>query len=152
LYNTEDKKDNWNLENFSILGPNRAPRHLDVISRPYPMLSSAKPSLLYFDNTSKYTAIILEGTVVDEPTIIFIPAHIHYPSGFSIWATSDKIEWNDKENLLSWFPEKRYNYNQIIITPAKKDGSELEQKNIPKACRDADLLSKTEFITTFHGK
>ncbi|MGD1834195.1 MAG: cellulase family glycosylhydrolase [Nitrososphaeraceae archaeon] len=150
LYNTKDKHDNWNLENFSILGPDKIPRHLDVISRPYPMLSSAKPSLLYFDTSSKYTVIILEGDVVDEPSIIFIPAHIHYPSGFSIWATSDKIEWNDKENLLYWFPEKGYNHNQIIITTTKKDDYELEQKNLPKASRDVDLLSKTKFITTFH--
>ncbi|MDR4512981.1 MAG: cellulase family glycosylhydrolase [Nitrososphaeraceae archaeon] len=152
LYNTKDKNDNWNLENFSILGPNRTPRHLDVISRPYPMLSSAKPSLLYFDNTSKYTAIIIEGKVVDEPTIIFIPDHIHYKSGFSVWATSDKIEWNEKEKLLSWFPKKEYNKNQIIITTAKKDGFELDEKNLPKPSRDADLLSKTEFITTFPRK
>lgn len=150
LYNTQDKNDNWNLENFSILGPNRLPRHLDVISRPYPMLSSAKPSLLYFDNTSKNTAIILEGKVVDKPTIIFIPSHIHYQSGFSVWATSDKIEWNAKENLLSWFPEREYNYNQIVITTAKKDGYELDKKNLPKESRETDLFNKTKFIKTFH--
>ena len=30
LYNTVDQKDNWNLENFSLLGPERKPRHIDI--------------------------------------------------------------------------------------------------------------------------
>ena len=41
LYNTEEGKDNWNFENYSLLGPNRKPRNMDVIARPYPMRSSA---------------------------------------------------------------------------------------------------------------
>ena len=43
LYHTSEGKDNWNLENYSLLGPNRTPRNLDVVARPYPMRSSAKP-------------------------------------------------------------------------------------------------------------
>ena len=37
LYNTREGKDNWNLENFSLLGPNRTPRNLDIAARPYPI-------------------------------------------------------------------------------------------------------------------
>lgn len=40
LYNTKEGKDNWNLENFSLLGPGRSPRNRDVVARPYPMRSS----------------------------------------------------------------------------------------------------------------
>jgi hypothetical protein len=36
LYNTEEGKDNWNLENYSLLGPNRKPRNIDIVARPYP--------------------------------------------------------------------------------------------------------------------
>ena len=48
LYNTREGKDNWNLENFSLLGPNRTPRNLDIVARPYPIRSSAEPNLLFF--------------------------------------------------------------------------------------------------------
>ena len=49
LYNTTDGKDNWNLENFSLLGPDRRPRNIEVVARPYPLCSSAKPKMLFFD-------------------------------------------------------------------------------------------------------
>ena len=49
LYNTVDDRDNWNLENFSLLGPKRIPRHIDITARPYPKYSSAEPYLLFFD-------------------------------------------------------------------------------------------------------
>ena len=37
LYNTVEGKDNWNLEDFSLLGPNRVPRNIEVMARPYPL-------------------------------------------------------------------------------------------------------------------
>ena len=43
LYHTDEGKDNWNLKNFSLLGPERVPRNIDVVARPYPMISSAEP-------------------------------------------------------------------------------------------------------------
>ena len=58
LYNDADSKDGWNLENFSLLGPGRQPRHVDIISRPYPMRSSAQPRTAFFDLGSKYFALI----------------------------------------------------------------------------------------------
>ena len=49
LYNSSEGKDNWNLENFSLLGPNRTPRHLDIgAPRPYPIRKdSPEPNLLF---------------------------------------------------------------------------------------------------------
>ena len=72
LYNTEELKDNWNLENYSLLGPERRPRNMDVVTRPYPMRSSAKPYALFFDVDSKYAAIILTGKVVSENQLSFL--------------------------------------------------------------------------------
>ena len=67
LYNTVDQKDNWNLENFSLLGPERKPRHIDIVARPYPQYSSAEPHLLFFDLKSKYCVIVLKGLAVEAP-------------------------------------------------------------------------------------
>ena len=100
LYNTKEGKDNWNLENFSLLGPNRTPRNLDVVARPYPMCRSAEPVLLFFDIESKYATIILKGKVVEAPTVIYIPFNIHYAPEFTVWATSKQIKW-DKDNQSS---------------------------------------------------
>src|SRR4029079_10694385 len=79
LYNTEEGKDNWNYENYSLLGPGRTPRNVDAVARPYPMRSSAEPALICCDIDSKYASIILKGKVVtDEPTVVYIPFDIHY--------------------------------------------------------------------------
>jgi hypothetical protein len=57
FYNTEENKDNWNLENFSLLGPNRTPSNVDIIARPYPVYSSGEPQLLSFSLDSSYVSL-----------------------------------------------------------------------------------------------
>jgi len=117
LYNTEDGKDNWNLENYSILGPNRVPRNTDVIARPYPIRSSAKPKFLFFDIKTKYAAVILEGTVEDpsHATMMYVPFDIHYSPEFFVWATSDEIKWDKKNQILCWYPNKDCTTNALIL-------------------------------------
>jgi uncharacterized membrane protein HdeD (DUF308 family) len=144
LYHTKEGKDNWNLENFSLLGPNRVPRNLDVVARPYPMRSSAEPVLLFFDIESKYATIILEGKVVEAPTVIYIPFKIHYAPEFTIWATTSKqIEWDKDNQLLYWYPEKEQTLNQIIIGR----GRNLDTTKLPKQAKD--LASKVTLVGSF---
>ncbi len=123
LYNTDSGKDNWNRENFSLRGPDRSDRNLDIVTRPYPVRSSAQPSLLFFDLETKNCAIILSGTVVDAPTIIYVPRDIHYPNGFEVRATSGSIQWDAGNQLLYWLPDKAQVLNQIVIGPV--DGFDL---------------------------
>lgn len=59
--------------------------------------------------------IVLRGTVVDAPTIIFIPFNIHYAPEFTVWATGYKVTWDKKNQLLYWYPSKENENNQIII-------------------------------------
>jgi uncharacterized membrane protein HdeD (DUF308 family) len=144
LYHTKEGKDNWNLENFSLLGPNRVPRNLDVVARPYPMRSSAEPVLLFFDIESKYATIILEGKVVEAPTVIYIPFKIHYAPEFTVWATTSKqIEWDKDNQLLYWYPEKERTLNQIIIGR----GRNLDTTKLPKQAKD--LASKVTLVGSF---
>lgn len=145
LYNTEEGNDNWNLENFSILGPNRKLRHEKIIARPYPMRSSAKPELLFFDLKSKLCTIMLNGKSVDEPTLIFIPSKIQYNSKFQVFATIankdgikdiqkvDGIDWNIEDQILSWYPDKHMEQNQIVI--ARIDKKEPDTSTMPKKSR-----------------
>ena len=143
LYHTDKGKDNWNLENFSLLGPERIPRNIDVIARPYPMLSSAEPSLLSFDIDSKYAIIILDGIVVESPTIIYIPFHLHYSPTFYVWATSNEIKWDKENQLLVWYPSRERTKNQIVIGIQP----ELNMKFIPDKSRQ--LLEDTRYVNKF---
>jgi hypothetical protein len=143
LYNTEDGKDNWNLENFSLLGPNRNPRNIDIVARPYPMKSSAMPKKLFFDLPSKFAVIILEGNVIEVPTVIYVPFNVHYHPHFYVWATSTKFEWDRTTQILLWYPDKEKTINQIILGP-----SDFLRKDIlPK--ESSKLLDITKFIGIF---
>jgi hypothetical protein len=115
LYHSREGKDNWNLEDYSLLGPDRSGRNLDVVARPYPMRSSAEPILLYFDLESKFATFVMKGAIVEAPSVIYIPSAIHYPSGFSVWGTGSKVSWNESDQLLTWYPEKHLEFNQIAI-------------------------------------
>ena len=143
LYNTKDGNDNWNLENFSLLGPDRRPRNIDTMARPYPLRSSAKPILLFFDLESSYATLILEGSVVDSPTVIYIPYDLHYSPEFRVWATSKEIEWDRQNQLLYWYPAKVQTLNQIII--AKEHSENVDTERLPKAARD--MVKKTSFVS-----
>lgn len=144
LYHTKEGKDNWNLENFSLLGPNRLPRNLDVVARPYPMRSSAEPVLLFFDIESKYATIILKGKVVEAPTVIYIPFNLHYAPEFTVWATTSKqIEWDKDNQLLYWYPAKERTLNQIIIGKSRN----LDTSILPKQA--IDLASEVTLVGSF---
>jgi uncharacterized membrane protein HdeD (DUF308 family) len=144
LYHTIEGKDNWNLENFSLLGPNRTPRNLDVVARPYPMRSSAEPVLLFFDIESKYATIVLEGKIVEAPTIIYIPFNLHYTPEFTVWATTSKqIEWDKDNQLLYWYPAKERTLNQIIIGKSRN----LDTSILPKQAKD--LASEVTLVGSF---
>ena len=143
LYNTAEGKDNWNLENFSLLGPNRVPRHTDIVSRPYPMRSSAKPYLLFFDLETKLCAIILKGPVVSEPTIVYVPYDMHYSSGFKVWASSKDATWDRNNQLLYWHSDRNQLSNQIIITSYHG----LNTSVLPDASKK--LLDKTTITFEF---
>jgi hypothetical protein len=147
LYNTKDGKDNWNLENFSLLGPGRSPRNINVMARPYPLCSSAKPILLFFDTKSSYATLILEGSVLDAPTIMYIPYDFHYSPEFRVWATSKEIEWDRQNQLLYWYPAKAQTLNQIII--AKERNNDVDIQRLPKKARDLVENNKISFVNVF---
>ena len=144
LYNTEDDKDGWNLENLSLLGPDNTLRNIDVVARPYPMRSSAEPILLFFDINSKHASIMLKGKVYEAPTIIYIPYDTHYSPEFTVWATSsNEMKWDKDNFLLYWYPAKDQELNQIIIAPGRNYNAEV----LPGPSRD--VIRKTTFSSTF---
>jgi hypothetical protein len=118
LYNTREAKDNWNEENFSLLGPDRAPRHLDIVARPYPLRSSAEPVLLAFDLATRHGVVVLRGPVVAAPTVIYVPGQWHYREGFEVRATSAVVTWDAGRQLIYWWPDPTTALHQLILCPA----------------------------------
>ena len=119
LYNTQRGKDNWNRENFSLLGPNRSPRNLDIVARPYPMRSSGLPQRIFFDLKSKNAAFILGPAVTDSPTVIFVPRSLHYPGDdFEVYTTTSEssVVWDEDNQLLYWAIDKTRE-NRLVISP-----------------------------------
>jgi aryl-phospho-beta-D-glucosidase BglC (GH1 family) len=113
--------DHWNGEAFSLLaqtGENSwAVRNADIIARPYPMRSSAKPEMLYFDVRTKHAAIILSGKPVEAPTVIYVPRDIQYTNQFEVLATSPDLKWDEGKQLLYWKLDPALATNQIVIYP-----------------------------------
>ncbi|HZD35149.1 MAG TPA: cellulase family glycosylhydrolase [Nitrososphaeraceae archaeon] len=135
LYNTKKGKDNWNLENFSLLGPGRKPRWLDLATRPYPILSSAKPIALTFEPKKKYFILALHGAPVESPTVIYVPQRTHYRKGFYVWCLTgaDSIQWYSDDQLLYWKPFINERLNMVVIT--EKD--EVKVKDLSKEVKVA---------------
>jgi hypothetical protein len=118
LYNTPDGKDNWNLENLSLLGPNRSLRHPDILARPYPMRSSAEPEMVFFDIATKQAAVALRGAIVSShPTVIFVPQATQYPAGIDVRATGTTVEFDVQRQLLYWWPNPSAPTNQLVLSP-----------------------------------
>jgi hypothetical protein len=134
LYCTEEKKDNWNRENYSILGPCRKFRNLDILARPYPMRSSGVPQSIFFDIETKQASIVIKGTIQDKsvPCLIYIPYEIHYSPEFFVFATSNRLEWDKQNQILYWYLESKQETNIIVIS--KQDS--LDKDNFPERIKN----------------
>ncbi len=131
LFCPKEKGDRWNLENFSIISHDGTPLQEEIVVRPYPMRSSAKPIFLNFDVLTKYFILIMDRDPVDAPTVIFLPG-IQYPDKFEIHCTDAAINgliMDSKEQLLYWFPDKTQNSHMLIICPIGK----FDPKVLPEA-------------------
>jgi hypothetical protein len=116
---------------------------MDVVARPYPMRSSAEPSVIFFDIDSKNASIILKGKVCEAPTIIYIPYDMHYSPEFTVWATSSEMKWDKNNFSLQWYPSRNKEINQIIIAPGRNYNAEV----LPSPAKD--MIGKTTFTSTF---
>ncbi len=145
LYNEGD--DNWNMENFSLLGLGRIPRNLDVVARPYPLRSSGKPRLLFFDIKSKHCSIIIEGplSTPEAKTVVYVPKLFHYRNGFQVNVTSPLLEWDEKRQLLYWELDSKIRLNHLTLCPRNSFDPDV----LPREARQ--LMSETSYSFYFQG-
>jgi hypothetical protein len=152
LYHTEEEKDNWNLENFSLLGPKRIPRNLDLVARPYPVRSSAKPKSILFSAEKKICIIKIGQPIVDLPTIIYIPTETHFANGFKVWAGKySTFTWNSEKRFLYWDVDKNRHLNKILITEPKFNDI-ADSLDYPFSAEVKDFISSDEYQVTIFEK
>ncbi|MBM4386735.1 MAG: hypothetical protein FJ088_03290, partial [Deltaproteobacteria bacterium] len=110
--------DGWNKEDFSIIGPDGKPRGEKAFSRPYPRALSGKPVSMrfysdyhYFDpdkgivNPLHEFELKFESKETDAPTEIFVP-EMGYPDGFYLYLTDGYAVYDQKEQILYYFPSE----------------------------------------------
>lgn len=142
LYSTPDHHDNWNDEDASLLDCNRQLHDPDVVARPYPMRSSAKPDALFFDSLSKNGAALFKGAPVsDDPTVIYIPDAFQYPKGFEVYHKGGTVGWDSENHLLYWTHDVDERDHHIVISP--KNG--LAPNVLPPRSRDFLLGTRMVF-------
>jgi hypothetical protein len=130
LYNTEEERDGFMREDFSLLGPERIPRNLDVVTRPYAVASSAEPVHSHFNLRTKEFELVLRssksplgGMSEGISTQIYIPATklhplqpVHYPGGFDI-QYNGKLNYQFDRNQLDLTLDPAIELHDIVIRP-----------------------------------
>jgi aryl-phospho-beta-D-glucosidase BglC (GH1 family) len=137
----------WNSESFSLRNdfslleyePGTTNqwglRNADILARPYPMRSSAEPTLLNFDVGTRQAVIMLRGKPVNAPTVIYVPNDIQYTNQFEVQATSRDIYWDHENQLLYWAPDPHSDVHEIVIYPKGHFRREL----LPEEAREVSM-------------
>lgn len=129
LYTTPRGFDNWNFEDLSLLDDRRRVRDVDIVARPYPMRSAAKPKCLFFDAESKNAAMTLHGRPTRAPTIVFVPMAVQYGDSVEIHsnAPASSLTWDDDQQLLSWSADSSATEHWLTLSrPGKFDGALIQ--------------------------
>ncbi len=114
--NTFENGDGWNLEDFSIVGPDLKPRGHLAFARPYARATSGRKIAARFHSPYEYLepekgkpspvgefVLEMEGKETDAPTEIFVP-RVQYPRGFYVTVSDGHCYYDDKRQLLTWYP------------------------------------------------
>jgi endoglycosylceramidase len=117
LYNGVDDGDGWNGEDFSLLGPGRVLRDVDIQCRPFPHRAAACPVLLSFDVDGACFALALLGAPAAASTVIYVPAGVHYPAGFDVRATGARVTWDARAQQLTWEHASSEIAHGLVVTP-----------------------------------
>ncbi|HET6400366.1 MAG TPA: cellulase family glycosylhydrolase [Candidatus Kapabacteria bacterium] len=123
LYNTEELRDGFMREDFSLVGYNKKIRNLDVATRPYVQLASAEPVHSHFNTRTKEFDLVLRGKPMDAPTVIYLPEKrlhplqpVHYEGGFNV-EYNGATEFHCENNQLRIPLDPAVELHKIIIRP-----------------------------------
>ncbi|MBV72418.1 MAG: hypothetical protein CMH52_13925 [Myxococcales bacterium] len=115
---TNDAKygEDWNHEDFSVIGPDGEPRAWPAFVRPYARATSGKLITQHFVSqyhfwdpvqgvprpTGDYE-LRMQRRESDEPTEVFVPRR-QYPNGFYVWLSDGSAFFDHERQILYWYP------------------------------------------------
>jgi hypothetical protein len=114
--NSFESGEGWNLEDFSVIGPDLEPRGWEAWLRPYARTTSGKQLETHFYSPlHPYEPekgiplpvgefyLRMEGKESDAPTEVFVPRR-QYPLGFYVWLSDGYAYFDSDRQLLTWYP------------------------------------------------
>lgn len=129
FYNTKEERDGWMQEDFSLISHKLKPRNLDMATRPYPLVASAAPVSMHYNEHSYSYELVLEGEASDQPTVIYLPyshenpmAPAPYNTGFKVYyayalADDVRVEFLPRDNQLLMWLDRSIEKHRIVIVP-----------------------------------
>jgi hypothetical protein len=121
--------DGWNGETCSIMVKGKV-NDSAIVARPYPMRSSALPVRVSFDSSTSFGVIMLEGRPVSAPTVVFVPAEVHYTAGFEIRVSGGDLQWDQASSLLYWKLDTTQSAHQLAVCP----NGQFKPDALPPGC------------------
>lgn len=128
LYNTEETRDGFMQEDFSLLDHRLEPRNLDLAVRPYPLASSAEPVHIHYNDHSHSFELVLKGGTSNGPTVIYLPytpdalGHMpaQYREGFKVYydgaaANGTRAQFLPEANQLHVWLDPMIEEHRIMI-------------------------------------
>jgi len=116
--NDERYGEDWNHEDFSIIGPDGEPRGWGAYVRTYARATSGKlisqrfVSPLHFWDPQigqkppyGHYDLHMERKESLNPTVIFVP-ELQYPDGFYVWLSDGNAYFDHEQQLLYWYPSR----------------------------------------------
>ncbi len=116
--NSHEYGEGWDLEDFSIVGPELKPRGEYAYVRPYARATSGElvQSRFYgpygYLDPEKGEALPtgefymeMKSKEVDAATELFVPV-LQYPTGFYVWVSDGRCYYDDARQLLHWYPDE----------------------------------------------
>jgi len=115
--NTKENGENWNKEDFSVLGPDHKPRSVEAYSRVYPRFASGRPKAWHYYSPFHYYTpkpgeplpylefeLEIGSKESDAPTEIFIPPFV-FKDGFYVYISDGYCYFKNEIHVLYWFPQ-----------------------------------------------
>lgn len=121
----------WNEEDYSLIDDRGRVRGLEVNVRPYLRRLAGSPIYQSFNPYSKNYSLIFVGGPGPAPTIIYVPAGIHYPDGFMVSISDGEVKYKRDRGELWYLPDRngRHYFNITSLNIRYPNIKSLSKKN-----------------------
>ncbi len=115
--NTKERGENWNQEDFSVLGPDQQPRGTAAYNRVSPRFTSGRLVSFNYISPLEYVeprdgvptpvrefTMEMMGLETNAPTEIYVPKE-YFTDGFFVYLSDGRCAYDDTRGILYWYPD-----------------------------------------------